>query len=66
MKALPVIAVQKLDSSSVNFLIRAWVKTPDYWGAWFDLNERVYTELPQAGFRFPFPQLDVHVHPGTN
>ena len=62
----PIIAVQKLDSSSVNFLIRAWVKTPDYWGAWFDLNERVYTELPQAGFRFPFPQLDVHVHPGTN
>ena len=62
----PIIAVQKLDSSSVNFLIRAWVKTPDYWPAWFDLNERVYTELPQAGFRFPFPQLDVHVHPGTN
>ena len=62
----PIIAVQKLDSSSVNFLIRAWVKTPDYWGAWFDLNERVYTELPQAGFRFPFPQLDVHVHTGSN
>ena len=62
----PIIAVQKLDSSSVVFLIRAWVMTPDYWPAWFDLNERIYTELPLAGFHFPFPQRDVHVHPGTN
>ena len=58
----PIIAVQKLDSSSVVFLIRAWVLTPDYWPAWFDLNERIYTELPLAGFHFPFPQLDVHLH----
>ena len=58
----PIIAVQKLDSSSVVFLIRAWVMTPDYWPAWFDLNERIYTELPLAGFQFPFPQLDVHLH----
>ena len=36
--------------------------TPDYWPAWFDLNERIYTELPLAGFYFPFPQLDVHLH----
>ena len=57
----PIIAVQKLDTSSVVFLIRAWVMTPDYWPAWFDLNEHIYTELPQAGFHFPFPQLDVHV-----
>jgi len=57
----PIIAIQKLDNSSVNFLIRAWVKTEDYWGAWFDLNERVYTELPQAGIHFPFPQVDVHI-----
>ena len=57
----PIIAIQKLDSSSVNFLIRAWVRMEDYWGAWFDLNERVYTELPQAGINFPFPQVDVHV-----
>ena len=58
----PIIAIQKLDSSSVVFLIRAWVMTPDYWPVWFDLNERIYTELPQSGIRFPFPQLDVHLH----
>ena len=57
----PIIAVQKLDTSSVVFLIRAWVMTPDYWPAWFDLNERIYTELPQAGFHFPVPHLGGHV-----
>ena len=57
----PFIALQKLDASSVVFLIRAWVRTPDYWGAWFALNERVYSELPQAGINFPFPQMDVHI-----
>ena len=59
----PFVAVQKLSESSVNLIIRAWVKGSDYWPAQFDLNERIYTELPQAGIRFPFPQLDVHVHP---
>ena len=57
----PLIAVQKLDASAVVFLIRAWVRTPDYWDAWFALNERIYTELPQAGIKFPFPQVDVHI-----
>lgn len=59
----PFVAVQKLSESAVNLIIRAWVKGSDYWPASFDLNERIYTELPQAGIRFPFPQLDVHVHP---
>ncbi len=58
----PFVAVQKLSESSVNFIVRAWVKGSDFWPASFDLNERIYTELPQAGIRFPFPQLDVHVH----
>ena len=58
----PFVAVQKLSDSSVQFIVRAWVKGSDFWPAQFDLNERIYTELPQAGFRFPFPQLDVHVH----
>ena len=57
----PFVAVQKLDSSSVNFIVRVWVKGSDYWSAWFDLNERIYTELPRAGIQFPFPQLDVHL-----
>ena len=59
----PFVAVQKLSDSSVCFIIRAWVKGSDFWPAQFVLNERIYTELPQAGIKFPFPQLDVHVHP---
>ena len=62
----PFVAVQKLSESSVNFIIRAWVKGSDFWPAQFDLNERIYTELPQAGIKFPFPQLDVHIHQGDS
>lgn len=58
----PFVAVQKLSDSSVDFIVRAWVSGADYWPAQFDLNERIYSELPQAGIRFPFPQMDVHVH----
>ena len=58
----PFVAVQLLDSSSVNFIVRAWVKAQDYWDAFFWLNENVYTQLPEKyGISFPFPQLDVHV-----
>ena len=58
----PFVAVQKLSDSSVDFIVRAWVSGADYWPAQFDLNERIYSELPQAGIKFPFPQMVVHVH----
>lgn len=58
----PFIVLSKLSDSSVVFLIRAWVKTPDYWQVFYDYNASVYEELPKAGISFPFPQLDVHVH----
>ena len=56
------VAVQKLADSSVDFLVRIWVKVADYWPVQFDLTEQIYTELPKAGIQFPFPQMDVHVH----
>lgn len=58
----PFVAMQKLDESAVTFIVRVWVTGADYWPVQFDLNERIYTELPQAGIKFPFPQLDVHMH----
>lgn len=58
----PTVVVNELGASSVDLSARAWVRTPDYWGVFFDLNERIYTELPsRAGISFPFPQMDVHV-----
>ena len=58
----PFVAVQKLADSAVTFIVRVWVAGADYWPVQFDLNERIYTKLPQVGIHFPFPQLDVHMH----
>ncbi len=58
----PFVALQGLGESSVDFIVRAWVKTADYWTVRFDLTESIYTELPKAGIQFPFPQMDVHLH----
>lgn len=56
----PFIAVKELADSSVNFLVRVWVNTADYWGVFFDMNERIYTEFNKRGIGFPFPQLQIH------
>ena len=57
----PVVYVKTLNSSSVDLVIRAWVKNADYWGLFFDMNEKMYKELPSKGINFPFPQMDVRV-----
>jgi small conductance mechanosensitive channel len=56
------IAVSALADSSVNFVVRPWVKTSDYWGVMFDLTEAVKKRFDKEGITFPFPQQDVHVH----
>jgi small conductance mechanosensitive channel len=56
------IAVSELADSSVNFVVRAWVKSVDYWGVFFDMNENVYKTFNAEGLNIPFPQMDVHVH----
>ena len=56
------IAVSALADSSVNFVVRPWVKTPDYWGVMFDLTEAIKKRFDQDGITFPFPQQDVHLH----
>lgn len=57
----PFIALSNLGASSVDYVVRAWVNAADYWDVFFNVNEKVYTELPQKGVNFPFPQLDVTV-----
>jgi len=56
------IAVSELADSSVNLAVRAWIKAPDYWGVFFDFNEKVYKTFEKEGLNIPFPQMDVHVH----
>lgn len=56
------IGLKGLGNSSVNFVVRAWVKTEDYWNVFFDMNEKVYDTFEKEGLTIPFPQMDVHVH----
>jgi small conductance mechanosensitive channel len=56
------IGVSKLADSSVNLVIRPWVKTENYWPVYFELLETIKTELDNAGIEIPFPQLSVHVN----
>ena len=57
----PAVVVDQLGASSVDLKVRAWTATPDYWGLFYSINERIYKELPAAGISFPFPQMDVHI-----
>lgn len=54
------VAVSELADSSVNFVVRAWVNTPDYWGVKFDLTENIKLTFDKEGISIPFPQQDVH------
>jgi small conductance mechanosensitive channel len=57
----PKIAVSELADSSVNFVVRPWVKTSDYWDVYFDLTEKIKLTFDQEGISIPFPQQDVHL-----
>ncbi len=58
----PQVAVSELGDSSVNFVVRPWVKSGDYWGVMFDFTEEVKMRFDAEGISIPFPQMDVHVH----
>ena len=56
----PFIAVSELADSSVNFVVRAWTLTDDYWGVYFDMLESVKLTFDEKGISIPYPQMDVH------
>ena len=56
------IAVSELADSSVNFVLRPWTATADYWGVKFDLTEAIKKRFDEEGISFPFPQQDVHLY----
>lgn len=55
------IAVSELADSSVNLVVRPWVKTSDYWDVRFALTEKIKMTFDEKGVSFPFPQQDVHL-----
>ena len=60
----PLVAVTDLGDSSVNFTVRAWVKSADYWDAYFEMIEEIKYALDEADISIPFPQMDVHMDKG--
>jgi small conductance mechanosensitive channel len=58
----PFIVVNELGASSVDFAVKVWTKTDDYWSVYFDLKEKVKLAFDDNGITIPFPQRDVHVY----
>ena len=61
----PVIKLHELGESSVNFVVRPWVKKEDYWDVYWDITRTVKITFDQEGLSIPFPQRDVHLYPQT-
>jgi len=59
---LPFVAVGELADSSVNFTVRVWVKSEDYWGVHFDTIEKVKLTFDKKGISIPYPQMDIHTN----
>ncbi|MGD9056617.1 MAG: mechanosensitive ion channel [Desulfobacterales bacterium] len=58
----PMVKVHELGDSSVNFVVRPWVKTEDYWDVYWDVTRTVKERFDAEGVSIPFPQRDVHMH----
>ena len=57
----PQIAVSELGDSSVNLVVRPWVKKDDYWGVRFDLTRKIKEAFDASGIEIPFPQRTIHM-----
>ncbi|BHH84804.1 mechanosensitive ion channel family protein [Desulforhopalus sp. 52FAK] len=57
----PTVAVSALGASSVDLVVRPWVKTGDYWDVYFSLTEKIKLTFDEKGISFPYPQQDVHL-----
>lgn len=57
----PMVALAELADSSVNFVVRPWVKAEDYWAVKFEFTEKIKLAFDENGVSIPFPQMDVHM-----
>lgn len=57
----PTVQLEELADSAIVLLVRGWTDSANYWPVLYDVNERIYEQLPQHGLNFPFPQLDVRL-----
>ena len=61
----PVVKVHELADSSVNFVVRPWVATENYWDVYWDITRSVKERFDAEGVSIPFPQRDIHVYQET-
>ena len=59
----PVVKVHTLNESSVDFVVRPWVNSADYWEVYWDITRTVKETFGEEGISIPFPQRDVHMYP---
>ncbi len=57
---VPQIIVKELGESSVNFAVRAFISTSDFWNVYFEITEKVKAKFDEEGISIPFPQRDIH------
>ncbi|WP_371378704.1 mechanosensitive ion channel domain-containing protein [Thalassotalea aquiviva] len=57
-----MVKLHTLNTSSVDFIVRPWVKTDDYWDVYWDVTKEVKLRFDREGISIPFPQQDVHLH----
>ena len=55
----PFVALKAMSDSSIDITVRAWTNAGNYWGLFFDMNEKVYKTFPTKGLNFPYPHVDV-------
>lgn len=55
------VALGSLGTSSVNITVRVWTKQADYWDVYFDMNQKVYEQLPKRGLNFPYQTYTVNI-----
>ena len=56
-----MVALAELADSSVNFVVRPWVRGEDYWDVKLDLTEKIKLAFDEKGVSIPFPQMDIHM-----
>jgi small conductance mechanosensitive channel len=62
----PTIGLLEMADSSINFAVRPWVAPKDFWGVYFDINEKMKKRFDAEGISIPFPQRDVHIYEHKN
>ncbi|MFT6132626.1 MAG: small conductance mechanosensitive channel, partial [Shewanella sp.] len=58
----PIVKLHTLGESSVDFIVRPWVKPDDYWEVYWDITRAVKIRFDAEGISIPFPQRDVHIY----